>query len=96
MKTEPKLCFEENKERESDSIKPSNHCANRIEIGIEADNLSLDGFGTGVVHGVFESSLTVVVFMHRAAGELRFIRLPAIKRKEQDHQASRFPSFPHH
>lgn len=48
------------------------HCADRVQIGIESYSLPFHGLGIGVVHGVFKSCLTIVIFMNRTSCVLCF------------------------
>lgn len=50
----------------------SDHGADSIQIGVESNGLPLHSLGVGVVHWVLEGSLTIVVFVDRAAGVLCF------------------------
>lgn len=50
----------------------SDHGADRVQVGVEAHGFALHGLGVGVVHGVLEGSLAVVVLVHRAARVLGF------------------------
>lgn len=50
----------------------SDHGADSVQIGVESNRLPLHGLGVGVVHGVLEGSLAVVVFVNGAPGVLSF------------------------
>lgn len=58
----------------------SDHGADRVQVGVEAHRLALHGFGVGVVHGVLEGSLAVVVLVDRAARVLGLRRGPVRRR----------------
>lgn len=50
----------------------SDHGADGIQVGVESNGLPLHSLGVGVVHGVLEGGLAVVVFVDGAAGVLCF------------------------
>lgn len=54
----------------------SNHCADCVEVGVEADHFAFNRLGVGVVHGVLERGLAIVVLVDGAARVLGFISLP--------------------
>lgn len=52
------------------------HCADRVQVGIESYSLPFHGLGIGVIHGVFKSCLTIVIFMNWTSCILCFGRSP--------------------
>lgn len=60
----------------------SNHCADSIEVGVEADDFALNRLGVGVVHRVLKRSLAIVVLVYGTARVLGFIRLPVGERRK--------------
>lgn len=51
----------------------SNHGADRVEVGVEADHFPFSSFRVCVVHGVLERRLPVVVLVDRTSRVLRFV-----------------------
>ena len=48
------------------------HCANCVQVGIKSHSLPFNRLRIGVIHGIFKSSLPIVIFMYRASCVLCF------------------------
>lgn len=62
----------------------SDHGADGIQVGVESNGLPLHSLGVGVVHGVLEGGLAVVVFVDGAAGVLCFWCGSAFEKTKQN------------
>lgn len=62
----------------------SNHGADGVEVGVEADDFPLSSFCVCVVHGVLERGLPIVVLVDRASCVLRFVCFPGGRERENE------------
>lgn len=63
------------------------HCANSVQVGVKSYRFPFHRLCICVIHGVFKSSLSIIIFMYRASCILCF-RCSPVKERQNTHNFS--------